>query len=151
MEKKIIGKKVYKVDEVNVSEFRTIRVMRTDKVFTIKGYKDYGESNDYCPHYILDNGEEIRSFNAVFIPDNTLPEADMINKFLGDNELFAEDVYTNGEGYTAVTINWGDWKHEHGWCDVLMEYLSYKKVAESVTEENGSDCYSSIHYYCKAK
>ena len=148
---KVIGKKVYKVDEVTISELRTIRVMRTDKVFTIKGYKDYDESNDYCPHYILDNGEEIRSFNAVFVPDYSLPEADMINKFLSDNELFAEDVYTNGEGYTAVSISWGDWKHEHGWCDVLMEYISYEKVTESVTEENGSDCYSSIHYYHKAK
>jgi hypothetical protein len=46
-----------------------------------------------------------------------------------------------------VHIAWGDWKHSHAWCDVLMKYLGYELVNEIVTEENGSDAYSSEHWY----
>ena len=30
-----------------------------------------------------------------------------------------------------------------------MEYIGYKEIAEDVTEEDGSDCYSSIHTFAK--
>ena len=47
----------------------------------------------------------------------------------------------------AVEISWGDWKHAHWRTDYLMEELGFQKIKVDVTEEDGSDCYSAIHYY----
>lgn len=49
-----------------------------------------------------------------------------------------------------IEINWGDWKHDHLHLKWLMEeHFSNKLeyVGEKVTEEDGSDCYSAIHYF----
>lgn len=69
------------------------------------------------------------------------------------NETFREnqcDLYANyspkyDEAY--ISIHWGDWKHEHGYADYIMEANGFTKIDEVVTEEDGSDCYSSYHYY----
>lgn len=49
----------------------------------------------------------------------------------------------------AVEIRWGDWKHDHARFDWLMEknFSDIKRVKTHITEDNGSDCYSAIHYY----
>jgi len=49
----------------------------------------------------------------------------------------------------CINIEWGDWKHDHGYMDYLMHENGYVKFNEEYTEEDGSDCYSSIHYYRK--
>lgn len=46
-----------------------------------------------------------------------------------------------------ISIDWGDWKHDHGYCDYLMQQAGYTCIAEQVTEEDGSDTYSAIHRY----
>lgn len=46
-----------------------------------------------------------------------------------------------------IEIEWGDWKHEHGYADYVMKTKGFKKFHEEVTEEDGDDAYSSIHYY----
>lgn len=53
------------------------------------------------------------------------------------------------ESYIAIEIEWGDWKHDHGYSDYLMAEMGYKCTDEKVTEEDGSDCYSSVHFYEK--
>ena len=48
----------------------------------------------------------------------------------------------------AVEINRGDWKHDHAFVDYIMRNLrNVTKFGEEVTEEDGSDTYSSIHYF----
>ena len=47
----------------------------------------------------------------------------------------------------CIEIEWGDWKHEHKRMDYLMEQLGFYCIEEELTEENGSDCYSSRHRY----
>ena len=145
---KPIGKKVY---ELVATKYTC--TINTNKIYEIVKMLDYHESNDYCRHYILkgENGEEkeVREFNVVVVPDNSLDEDYMIAKYLSDNELRAE-VYPECEGKViAVSIDWGDWKHEHGYCKNLMGYLGYTEMGSRVTEENGSDCYSAIHYFYK--
>ena len=54
------------------------------------------------------------------------------------------------EGYNSE-IEWGDWKHDHKFCDDLMRVLGYDLLQEELTEEDGSDCYSAIHYYVKGE
>lgn len=46
-----------------------------------------------------------------------------------------------------VHIEWGDWKHEHLACVWALEELGLEEKFERVTEEDGSDTYSSIHYF----
>ena len=60
------------------------------------------------------------------------------------------DHYNNT---VVVEITWGDWKHDHLFCDYLVESFLKEKGftqidrAENVTDSDGSDCYSAIHYY----
>lgn len=47
----------------------------------------------------------------------------------------------------VIEIEWGDWKHDHGYADYVMKKHGFKKTGENVTEDDGSDCYSSDHFY----
>ena len=66
-------------------------------------------------------------------------------------EIWPEDNGIN------VEIEWGDWKHDHLWCDYEVEHFlesrGYTVTGGSteVTDEDGSDTYSAIHYYTVAK
>lgn len=65
------------------------------------------------------------------------------------NDLYA-DVYESKFSNTiCVEINWGDWKHEHLRCKWLMSENGFEHIREEIIDENGSDCYSSIHYFKK--
>ena len=71
-----------------------------------------------------------------------------VTKYLAENKLWC-DVYPYGSDLPVVevAINWGDWKHEHLRCKWLMEQIGAHVIKTEVTEENGSDCYSAIHYF----
>lgn len=61
------------------------------------------------------------------------------------------DVYTYN-GLLAIEIIWGDWKHDHLAVDELVEKaFGLTCISKVTTEEDGSDCYSAIHYYKKIK
>ncbi len=65
---------------------------------------------------------------------------------LKKGELHGE-VTAHEDGTVEVSIEWGDWKHEHGYLDYLMKENGFILVNEEVTEEDGSDCYSATHEY----
>ena len=73
-----------------------------------------------------------------------------IATYLADNGIYAEAGETS-DNFAEAHIEWGDWKHDHMWCDILMGYIGYESTGEETTDENGSDCYSAIHYYYKAE
>ena len=73
-----------------------------------------------------------------------------IRKYLKDNTLYCE-VYEHENGCISVEIDWGDWSHDHAYCDHLMKQIGYDCTDEQVTEENGSDTYSAIHFYEKVR
>ena len=146
--KEIIGSKVC---ELVGNEFS--KKTNTEKTFIVVKVKGYDETQNWCQHYVIrdkdGNEKEIREVDCVAAPrENCSCEDERITKFLEDNGVYAE-VYIN-RIIVNVSIN-GDWKHEHGYGDVLMGYLGYKKVNEEVTEENGSDWYGSIHRYVLAQ
>lgn len=62
------------------------------------------------------------------------------------NGLIA-DVIDEKTLTVAIEIVWGDWKHDHAYADYVMKQNGFTKIYEEVTEEDGSDCASSIHYY----
>ena len=75
-----------------------------------------------------------------------------IVKLLNDSNVWAEVGVSPIENKIEIEINWGDWKHAHLRTDYLVgTYLNTNGIryikSESVTEEDGSDTYSSIHYY----
>jgi hypothetical protein len=70
-----------------------------------------------------------------------------IQKRLTEEGISFSDVseYSNGE--VNVLIEWGDWKHDHLYCDVIMKEFGYELSTATTTEEDGSDCYSAIRSY----
>jgi len=62
------------------------------------------------------------------------------------------DVWPEEDGL-CVEITWGDWKHDHLWCDYEVENFVKSKNHEVVShdteiiDEDGSDTYSAIHSY----
>lgn len=80
------------------------------------------------------------------------------------NKYSDENFYASSEeglhiykGFSAFVfeteVNWGDWKHEHGRLDYLVEKfckengLVFALKGQEVTEEDGGDAYSAIHWY----
>ena len=47
-----------------------------------------------------------------------------------------------------IDISWGDWKHDHlraKWVVEDVLNINVRRWDETVTEEDGSDCYSATH------
>lgn len=91
----------------------------------------------------------IVTYTLVPLSEDT--ESLEIETFLRDHEADFSEVNESPEGTVIVSIEWGDWKHSHAYLDTLMKRLGYTKDDETVTEENGSDCYSSDHHFTKTK
>lgn len=73
--------------------------------------------------------------------------AENIDKILNEYDVWA-DVYPHHTlPVVCVEINKGDWKHNHWRCDEILEEYGYVKMSEKTTWDDGSDCYSSIHYF----
>ena len=97
----------------------------------------------YCDHYTW---TEI-SFST---PEKN-PKKDLYNEvqaILKEGNLYGEIDICDDK--VEVNIEWGDWKHDHLYLKYLMEQKGFVQVDEELTEENGSDCYSSIHTFKKA-
>lgn len=79
-------------------------------------------------------------------------EINQIDEFLLDNQIVCETfVYPNDFDKVDVNIEWGDWKHDHILCDELMKQKGWELESECVSDEDGSDCYSSTHTYKRIK
>ena len=72
---------------------------------------------------------------------------DKIYNIFKENKL-SYDYSVIGDN-VEIEVYWGDWKHDHRWCNDLMSYIGYECREEVVTEEDGSDCYSATHYFYK--
>ena len=145
-----IGKKVNLLEKVGICDWKM-----NDEVCEIVNVIPWSqELNDYCQHYIVKGADgkekEVREVECVFSPDYTKRYiGDTIHSFLNDNGVWA-DVYCQTDDNVVVNIDWGDWKHDHMWCQDLMGYLGYKRVSFDITDEDGSDCFSAEHTYIKA-
>lgn len=71
-----------------------------------------------------------------------------LQKYLQEKELYVEVGEGRG-GIIMISIEWGDWKHEHMYCDYLMREKGYRLIDETNVVGNDSDCYSSTHIYKK--
>lgn len=145
---KYIGKKVWLFVAINF-------FYRIDKdtTYTIKGevMKEGYNGKQYHWGYVVvdEQGKEyeVEKGYVVFLPDTDKDEVSMVSSYLSENDVYA-DVYHDGDEI-VVSISWGDWKHDHGWCENLMSYIGYEQTDMVETEENGSDCYSADHFFAK--
>ena len=143
MENKI-GKKVWLLDGTLERGF----TLKNKEIFIIKEVKNGRDCNDWANHYVIEkDGKkiEVREFQCIFVPT----EIDDIYNYLNENDACPSEVYKDSEECVVVQIDWGDWKHDHRWCNDLMSYIGYECRDEVVTEEDGSDCYSATHYFYK--
>lgn len=71
-----------------------------------------------------------------------------IYDLIKENHLFGE-IVEEKENMIAIEISWGDWKHDHLRLNWIMQenFPEIKKIDTFTTEEDGSDCYSAIHYF----
>ena len=154
---KIIGKQVWVLENKGFTY-----ICNKDKTYTVIArvepkhtLPDGTINNDWCDHLILFDGTtqtHIREYEVVVTPDQSIKDFDCrLHQYLTDNGLYFDDCSSDSEGMVSINIVWGDWKHEHGYCDNLMEYIGYNQDDEEVTEENGSDCYSAIHFFSKTE
>lgn len=83
--------------------------------------------------------------------DNIMLEMEKkIYELMSKNHIMGEVVdYNDQTRMIAVEVRWGDWKHEHARLDWLMKenFSDLRSIHEVTTEDNGSDCYSAVHYY----
>lgn len=73
-----------------------------------------------------------------------------IYEMMKEYNIMGEVVdYSDKKRMVAVEVIWGDWKHEHWKLDCMVRecFPDLRSIHEVTTEENGSDCYSAIHYY----
>lgn len=151
-EERKIGKKAWLFRECQPNSWNFI--LDKSKVYSIESVVEPKDCNDYCYHYVVkaEDGsiEEVREFMVLVCPetDNGKDEMYNLEKYIDDNEVYADEVYKDGL-FIAVHCEWGDWKHTHAWLRSLMQYIGYVEVSEKVTEDNGSDCYSATHYFIK--
>ena len=73
-----------------------------------------------------------------------------IETYLRERGIPCEVFAPKDNSFIDVNIEWGDWKHDHIYCDELMAELGYYLSSECETDEDGSDCYSSTHHYLLA-
>jgi hypothetical protein len=75
-----------------------------------------------------------------------MEELERIWQYLNDHDIYPEYVDRHADDI-LILVNHGDWKHEHLYCDYLLNELGYTTVSEYITDDDGSDCYSALHTY----
>lgn len=79
---------------------------------------------------------------------NTTPrELLKAEEILRSNNIWAEVEHSHTDRTVIVTILWGDWKHDHARARYLLEQDGFEEYSSMVTEEDGSDCYSAVHFF----
>ena len=126
-----IGHKVHKINKVGFCFFRA-DFSKTYEIVEVaergETFSDGTKNDKYCSQYLIRNVEDsndtciVDEFFVVYCPDYSVPRNDMIRKYLSDNGVYPDDVSTSGYGGESVevSINWGDWKHDHAFADELM-------------------------------
>lgn len=71
---------------------------------------------------------------------------DDVKRIFKENDCFYE-WWVNFDGSIEVSVDWGDWKHDHLFLRYIMRKNHYRETNVVVTEEDGSDAYSAIHTF----
>lgn len=149
-------KKVYEGDFEEQTDSELPVTEQLYMMFNVSRPRDFkGHSLSVSDIIVIDGQQyfcDDLGFKLVSIPAEEPKKEEelqtMVTRLLEEGKLFAE-VDTTPDGEIIVLIEWGDWKHGHGYLRCLMQQNGFTETAENVTEENGSDCYSAIHIFKK--
>ena len=87
-----------------------------------------------------------------YLKDCETLEDKIFKMFDGANaywDWYKPDV--NSDDAVTVEINNGDWKHDHLFCDDLMEAIDFGLEEEILINDSDSDCYSANRIYKRKK
>ena len=107
----------------------------------IVGTVDSKQQFDDMPVFIKEDIE-------LCMPDQVYDKNDepelKLQKLFDKANVYWEFWEDNGQ--INIDID-GDWKHDHGFCDNLMESLGYRKIDEFLLEPSEDDWYNARHIY----
>lgn len=94
-------------------------------------------------------GWNVSYLDKIILPAANAAAQETVEKELSRVGTSYDGIYTNeGSGIVFVDIAWGDWKHDHGYMDYLMQTrFNLQRLSVNITEEDGGDCYSATHAY----
>ena len=129
------------------------KVLYNGRVMTVESVTNAKDTDGWQDMVtVTDGGEtvEIGEYDCVFaMPEHKVDGDEMRNlyTYLTKNGIYCE-IYP-AHTRVELLLEWGDWKHDHGFVDYLMGLIGYTFIAQTITEDDGSDCYSAIHTYLK--
>ncbi len=103
----------------------------------------------------VDSQEEFDNLPAVIKKDLDLCMPEQVYDATDDVETKMQKLFDKAKVYWEfweendqihIDID-GDWKHDHRFCDNLMESLGYTKIDEFLLEPSEDDWYSARHIY----
>lgn len=146
---KRVGKNVWLFKKIaNGWDYR----LEQDKTWLVESLHEPDETHDDF-YFVVSDGNENREVlwhDTVVVPGNEEDEVLRVMNYLTSNGFYLDDISEErivGIPLYRISVVWGDWKHDHGWLDSLMEHIGYEAFKEILTEENGSDCYSADHFF----
>lgn len=117
-------------------------------------------TKDGIKYKIYDTGiGNLSTVDKCAVPiDESLTESRDVNKAVYNA---IDDVYRELKKYNLypeiyqyrnlpvieVDVQWGDWKHDHWAIKDTLEEMGFNFLKTDVTEDDGSDTYSAIHYF----
>lgn len=139
----LLNMRDYKKGDKVLHNGKTMTVVDVVKAEEAGGWQDTVTVTDGTDTF------EIGEYDCVHAPDgNVADEVSRLYGYLSKNGIYGE-IWQNGGQLTELLVEWGDWKHDHGFADYLMSLVGYRCVGQNVTEDDGSDCYSAVHTYVK--
>lgn len=100
--------------------------------------------SDFCRTFALGNLSQ--TFNTLFIMTREQIKKD-VQRIFNEHKCYYDFDVDFTICTIEVSVEWGDWKHDHLFLRHIMMENHYLPIGEDVTEEDGSDTYSSIHYF----
>lgn len=70
-----------------------------------------------------------------------------INRIFKENNLYYDYTISSTDGMIAITIEDGDWKHDHIRLNYIMRKNHYRLIKNVEFGTSEDDSYSSTHYY----
>ena len=89
------------------------------------------------------NNEAIKAYNEVILKQLR----EKIGKILADNKM-PYDYTIDEQGYIKITVENGDWKHDHLRLKTIMRENGFISFGRHIPdEETGEDCFTAIYLY----
>jgi len=99
------------------------------------------------PYYDLEGDRGVYNAERAYLA-NIAKATELMNRARAKFREFNTDyTMTPLNGFVEVEIIWGDWKHDHLFVKHIFSELGAKEYCGTVTEENGSDCYSATYRF----